>query len=62
MNTKMNMSKVPQRCPKCSGNLFLFNDYEGWYEQCMQCSYILYLDLVHKVDAQVDSNVTSKVN
>ncbi len=27
------------RCPKCGGNIYLDNDMEGWYEECLQCGY-----------------------
>lgn len=30
---------VPERCPKCGGNVYLERDYYGWYEQCLQCGY-----------------------
>jgi uncharacterized protein (DUF983 family) len=36
-----------RKCPKCGGNLFLFNDFNGWYEQCLQCSRIRYLDVIY---------------
>jgi ribosomal protein S27AE len=36
------------RCPKCGGNMFLYNDYEGWYEQCLQCSLTKYLNVIVK--------------
>jgi len=26
-------------CPKCSGNLFIDSDTDGWYVQCLQCGY-----------------------
>ena len=35
-----------QRCPKCGGNVFVYRDLHGWYEQCLQCSRIWYLDSV----------------
>ena len=35
-----------QRCPKCGGNMYLDKDFYGWYEQCLQCSYISYLETV----------------
>jgi hypothetical protein len=29
---------VQTRCPKCGGgNVYLENDSEGWYEECLQC-------------------------
>ena len=27
-------------CPKCGGDLFVDSDYNGWYEQCLQCGYM----------------------
>jgi len=35
-----------QRCPKCGGNIFLHRDLYGWYEQCLQCSRIWYLNSI----------------
>jgi len=35
-----------QRCPRCGGNVFVYKDIHGWYEQCLQCSRIWYLDSV----------------
>lgn len=26
-------------CPRCAGDIFINKDLEGWYEQCLQCSY-----------------------
>ena len=26
-------------CPRCSGSLFVDRDMDGWYEQCINCSY-----------------------
>ena len=36
------------RCPKCGGNLYLDKDYNGWYEQCLQCAYMKDLALVYQ--------------
>ncbi|MBN1161273.1 MAG: hypothetical protein JXA17_04945 [Dehalococcoidales bacterium] len=36
------------RCPKCGGNLYLDNDYIGWYEQCLQCAYMKDLGVVYQ--------------
>lgn len=30
---------VIKRCPKCGGNVYMDKDYNGWYEQCLQCGY-----------------------
>jgi len=34
-------------CPKCGGNMFLYKDFENWYEQCLQCSFTKYLDVMY---------------
>ncbi len=28
-----------KKCPRCGGDLFMDSDMDGWYEQCLQCSY-----------------------
>jgi len=43
-----------QRCPKCGGNIYLARDpYDGWYEKCLQCSRIWYLESVVEVREKV---------
>ena len=27
-------------CPHCGGDLYIDRDYNGWYEQCLQCGYM----------------------
>jgi ribosomal protein S27AE len=27
------------RCPRCGGAMFIDDDVDGWYEQCINCSY-----------------------
>lgn len=36
------------QCPKCGGNLFLTRDFYSWFEQCLQCAYIVYTDVVYE--------------
>ena len=26
-------------CPRCGGSTFIDSDMDGWYEQCINCSY-----------------------
>jgi hypothetical protein len=26
-------------CPRCGGDLFVYGDMDGWYEECLQCAY-----------------------
>jgi hypothetical protein len=35
-------------CPRCYGRLFIDNDEDGWYEQCLNCSFR------HELKASVD--------
>jgi hypothetical protein len=28
-----------KRCPRCGGDLFIYDDLDGWYEECLQCAY-----------------------
>ncbi|MBN2238455.1 MAG: hypothetical protein JW712_01670 [Dehalococcoidales bacterium] len=56
----MGMMNTKQRCPKCGGNLFLVNDFDGWYEQCLQCSFIKYLDVVYDSNMKVNPEPVSE--
>ena len=38
--------RAPGRCPRCGGNLFVYNDIDGWYMECLQCSYTRDFELV----------------
>jgi len=42
-----------RRCPKCGGNLYIDKDYHGWYEECLQCSYMKDLEAVYEVKKPV---------
>lgn len=44
----MGKSSRNRRCPKCGGNLYMDQDYHGWYEQCLQCSYMKDLVVVYE--------------
>ena len=61
MGQKTVKLNIQRRCPKCGGNLFLYNDYHGWYEQCLQCSLILYLDVVYEDKEKVDLGSAAEV-
>ncbi len=26
-------------CPRCGGDVFIASDVDGWYQECLQCSY-----------------------
>ena len=42
-------------CPRCDGKLFIDNDEDGWYEQCLLCSYR------HELKAATDLGKTQDV-
>ena len=39
-------------CPKCSGDLFIDRDFNGWYEQCLQCGYLGELKDINSLNKQ----------
>ena len=45
-------------CPKCGGSLLVDKDENGWYEQCINCSYLndleVFVDATRK-PASVDA-------
>jgi hypothetical protein len=49
-------------CPKCGGKLYLDRDYNGWYEQCLQCGHIKDLAIVYqnKIKKIADSVLVKK--
>lgn len=30
-------------CPRCNGDVYFDWDFYGWFEQCLQCGYMHYL-------------------
>jgi hypothetical protein len=43
MEKKVNVTLY---CPRCQGRVFRYNDQDGWYEQCIRCGFLRYLDAV----------------
>lgn len=37
-------------CLRCSGDMFIGSDFEGWYEECLQCGSRHELKLIVKSD------------
>lgn len=31
-------------CPKCKGDLYFDRDRNGWFEECLQCGHVQYLE------------------
>jgi DNA-directed RNA polymerase subunit M/transcription elongation factor TFIIS len=50
------------RCPKCGGNLYLDRDYNGWYEQCLQCAYLIDLAVVYQNRKKAEKEVRGSVH
>ncbi len=36
----MGTRSIDRRCPRCGGKILIDKDFHGWYEQCLQCSYM----------------------
>jgi DNA-directed RNA polymerase subunit M/transcription elongation factor TFIIS len=58
---EMGNLKTVGRCPKCGGNLYLDRDYNGWYEQCLQCAYMKDLQVVYQKNRKVEKEATGAV-
>lgn len=43
-------------CPKCSGDLYVDYDLNGWYEQCLQCGYMHDLKSILEIKKQPNEN------
>lgn len=46
----------PKSCPRCRGDMFMGNDEDGWYQKCLQCSYLV------EPDEEADSTKKSARN
>lgn len=54
------MLRMIKVCPRCGGNMLLNNDLYGWYEQCLQCSYLRDLDAIFRVKEQPMEQVENR--
>jgi len=50
------------RCPKCGGNLYLEKDYNGWYEECLQCGHMKDLAIVYQRKKKTEKEAPEKVH
>jgi hypothetical protein len=50
----MNNTNNQKRCLRCGGNLYLANDYYGWYEECLQCGFTCDLQVVYKDNKEAE--------
>jgi hypothetical protein len=53
--------KTGNYCPKCGGKLYLDRDYNGWYEQCLQCSYMKDLAVVYKKPVKTEKGLKEAI-
>ena len=37
-------------CPKCRGDVYLDKDGNGWFEECLQCGHVQYLEALTLAD------------
>ena len=47
-------------CPRCGGDAFIDWDFYGWYEQCIQCGYMHYMESTATVKAEKSRPVAAK--
>ncbi len=44
----MGNTNIDSRCPKCGGKIIIDRDVYGWYEQCLQCSFMRDLKVIYQ--------------
>lgn len=57
----MGRIKTGGRCPKCGGNLYMDRDYNGWYEQCLQCAYMKDLAVVYQRNIRTEKGLKEAI-
>ncbi len=57
----MGKIKTGGRCPKCGGNLYLDRDFNGWYEQCLQCAYMKDLAIVYQKGTKLERGLKEAI-
>ncbi len=40
---------ILKSCPRCQGDIYIGNESNGWYEQCLQCGYLREMPGIAKV-------------
>lgn len=45
-------------CPRCGGDIFIDRGLDGWYEQCLQCSYRAELKTLARAKGPVSAGET----
>jgi hypothetical protein len=53
--------KTGNKCPKCGGNLYMDRDYNGWYEQCLMCSYMKDLVVVYQKGTRIETGLKEAI-
>lgn len=44
-------------CPRCRGNLYIDKDIYGWYEECFQCGYLMFLEQINETGEFIPAQV-----
>ena len=39
-------------CPRCGGDIFTDRDWDGWFQQCLQCGYLQYMDIIAEIQQE----------
>jgi hypothetical protein len=50
----MGTTGIDRCCPRCGGKILIDRDYHGWYEQCLQCSYLRDLKVIYQKKAAIE--------
>lgn len=48
-------------CPRCRGDICIDRDVYGWYEKCIQCGYLGFLENMLGPDKQIAEDVKDSV-
>ena len=49
-------------CPRCSGDIFIEGDIDGWYEECLQCGWLREFESLAELEKSLSSQEEHKVN
>ena len=44
-------------CPRCGGDIMIYDDYEGWHETCLQCGYDAVLENLEVLPYDLESGI-----
>ncbi len=44
-------------CPRCRGDIYIDEDTYGWYEECIQCGYLRFLEKINETGEFIPAKV-----